>query len=173
MMSWRWIDLVPARLPGALAVAVARDARTGAAAGWLVAWEGRARPTPTALRIDARAIDPNGDAALVSLVLAPAGVSLPFDDLAVQQARRAVLARSTPAAVNSTLLRDSSRFMGALTAIRDVAGGLDDDPFARVFPARRLLVGAGLLGTMPAPAGPTIERYGSDQPWPWDRFRAS
>ena len=22
----------------------------------------------------------------------------------------------------------------------------------------------------PAPAGPTIERYGSAEPWPWDRF---
>lgn len=173
MTSWHWIDLVPERVHDAFAAARADDERTGVAAGWLVAWEGGSRPTPTALRIDARAIAPGGDPALVSLVLAPDGVLLPFDDLAVQQARRAVLARSAPAAVTSTLLRDDSRFMGALTAVRGMSCRLEDDPFARLFPALRLRVGAGLLGTMPAPVGPTIERYGSDQPWPWDRFRAS
>jgi hypothetical protein len=45
-----------------------------------------------------------------------------------------------------------------------------EDPFARIFPARILRVEAGLFGRVPAPAGPTIERYGSSQPWPWDRF---
>ena len=29
---------------------------------------------------------------------------------------------------------------------------------------------AGVFGTVPPPAGPTIERYGSGNPWPWDRF---
>jgi hypothetical protein len=41
-----------------------------------------------------------------------------------------------------------------------------------VLPARILDVGAGLLGRTPWPAGPTIERYGSAQPWPADRFEA-
>ena len=47
---------------------------------------------------------------------------------------------------------------------------LADDPFARVFPARMLRVDGGLFGRVPPPVGPTIERYGSANPWPWDRF---
>jgi hypothetical protein len=47
---------------------------------------------------------------------------------------------------------------------------LRDDPFARIFPARVLTVGAGLFGAVAPPAGPTIERYGSTEPCPWDRF---
>jgi hypothetical protein len=31
-------------------------------------------------------------------------------------------------------------------------------------------VGAGVVGRAAPPAGPTIERYGSSEPWPWDRF---
>jgi hypothetical protein len=33
-----------------------------------------------------------------------------------------------------------------------------------------LSVEAGILGSMTAPTGPVIERYGSGNPWPWDRF---
>jgi hypothetical protein len=33
-----------------------------------------------------------------------------------------------------------------------------------------LRVEAGLLERTCAPRGPTIERYGSAQPWSWDRF---
>ncbi|HEY3019596.1 MAG TPA: hypothetical protein VGJ32_05350 [Solirubrobacteraceae bacterium] len=47
---------------------------------------------------------------------------------------------------------------------------LADDPFARIFPRRLLRVGPGVLAAVPAPAGPTIERSGSAQPWPWNRF---
>ncbi len=47
---------------------------------------------------------------------------------------------------------------------------LVDDPFVRIFPQRLLDVEGGLLGWLPPPAGPTIERYGSAEPWPWDRF---
>jgi len=123
-----------------------------------------------ALRADARIVDSMGAPATVSLVLTPPGVRLKFDDLAVQQARRHVLARPPFDAV-STLLRDASHFEGAITVAR---GGqtarLADDPFARLFAPRLLRVGAGLLGTIPPPAGPVIERYGSAQPWPWDRF---
>jgi hypothetical protein len=39
-----------------------------------------------------------------------------------------------------------------------------------VFPAEVLRVGAGLLGRVAPPAGPVIERYGSERLWPWDRF---
>jgi hypothetical protein len=47
---------------------------------------------------------------------------------------------------------------------------LADDPFARVFPQQILRIESGVLGAVPAPCGPTIERYGSANPWPWDRF---
>ena len=71
----------------------------------------------------------------------------------------------------STLLSDASHFEGTVTVAR---GGqltlLRDDPFARIFPARLLDLEGGLFGTTPPPAGPTIERYGSSEPWPWDRF---
>lgn len=140
--------------------------------GSLAVWSQRAKPTRSARRMDPRLIDPAGAPALVSLVLPPPGVQLLFDDPAVQQARRRVLA-GPPFDAVSTLLRDSSHFEGAVTVAR---GAHDeerlrwDDPFARIFPARLLRVDAGLFGRVPPPAGPTIERYGSAQPWPWDRF---
>ena len=37
-------------------------------------------------------------------------------------------------------------------------GRLDQDPFANIFPALALRVEAGILGSMPAPAGPTVAR---------------
>ena len=48
-----------------------------------------------------------------------------------------------------------------------------DDPFARIFPARRLTVAAGLFGAVPAPAGPDIERHRSGAPWPYPSFAAA
>jgi hypothetical protein len=168
--GWCWLARVD-HLPGdADAAAEAREPG-GRPAGWLAAWRRRAKPVRHALRGDDRIVDPAGAAATVSLVLAPAGVALLFDDPAVQQARRAVLADADPPAALTTLLRDASHFMGALTARRDgAAARLADDPFARIFAARLLEVGAGLIGDVPPPAGPTIERYGSARPWPWDRY---
>jgi hypothetical protein len=100
-------------------------------------------------------------------------VRLAFDDLAVQQARRRVLAEPPQDAV-STLMRDASHFEGAITVARGAGvSRLADDPFARIFPARILRVGAGVLGAITGPAGPVIERYGSANPWPWDRFDAA
>jgi len=165
-VSWAWLALVGER-PG--------DADAAARAGaseYLAAWSRRAKPTRDAWRVDARLIDPDGAPALVSLVLPPPGVRLLFDDPAVQEARRRVLA-GPPFDAVSTLLRDASHFEGAVTVAR---GGGElrlrwDDPFARVFPARLLRVEGGLLGRVAPPAGPTIERYGSAQPWPWDRFQ--
>jgi hypothetical protein len=91
----------------------------------------------------------------------------------VQQARRAVLAAPPQDAV-STLLSDASHFEGALTVARDAGvPRLADDPFARIFPVSVLQVDAGLLGAVLLPCGPTIERYGSAQPWPWDRYDAA
>jgi hypothetical protein len=145
----------------------------GTPAGWLAVWLRRAKPSRSARRIDARLVDRQGAAAWISLVRAPDGVRLAFDDLAIQQARRAVLAARPQDAV-TTLLSDASHFEGALTVARDDGvARLADDPFARILPARVLRVEAGLLGAVLPPCGPTIERYGSAQPWPWDRYDAS
>jgi hypothetical protein len=162
-VSWCWFVLLDAPADDATAQAAVEGG------GWLAAWQRHAKPVRQARRIDARIIDPNGAPASVSLVVPPAGVRLPFDDLAVQQARRAVLA-GPPVDAVSTLLSDASHFEGAVTVMRR---RIVDDPFARVFPARLLRVGAGLFGRVPLPCGPTIERYGSAQPWPWDRYELS
>jgi hypothetical protein len=168
-VSWHWLALVDERPEGATAAAPAHEL-DGAPAGWLAIWTRRAKPLRDARRIDARLLDPKGAEAHVSLVRPPPDVRLLFDDLAVQQARRAVLA-APPLAAVTTLLSDASHFEGSLTVARGAAAArLADDPFARIFPARILHVGAGVLGAVPAPAGPVIERYGSAQPWPQDRF---
>jgi hypothetical protein len=168
-VSWSWFDHVERRPAGAELSARA-FAADGTPAGWLAAWSRRAKPSRSARRIDARILDPGGAAAWVSLVRPPEGVRWPFDDPAVQQARRGVLAGVPPDAV-STLLSDASHFEGAITVARgDGVARLGDDPFARVFPARLLRIEAGLFGTVALPCGPTIERYGSAEPWPWDRY---
>ncbi len=151
------------------AVAPVRD-EDGAPAGALAVWMRQGRPVRHALRADARIVDQKGDGAVISLVLAPPGVQILFDDPAVAQARRDVLA-GPPCDLVTTLLHDTSHFAGAFTAWRDPPDWvMRSDPFARIFAARRLHVAAGLLGRVPPPAGPTIERYGSARPWPWDRF---
>lgn len=170
-VSWHWLALTDERPADADAAAPAHEP-DGRPAGWLAIWTRRARPIRAARRIDARLLDPEGEAAVVSLVRPPPGVRLPFDDPAVQHARRAVLAAPPQDAV-TTLLSDASHFEGSLTVARGAGvARLPDDPFARVFAARVLQVGAGVLGRVPAPAGPVIERYGSAQPWPRDRFAA-
>jgi hypothetical protein len=141
----------------------------GAPAGWLVAWLRRAKPVREARRADPRLIDPDGLPARLSIVWPDrARGLLAFDDLAVQRARRAVLASASPPDAVSTLLVDDSHFAGSITVRRDAA--TDDDPFARVETARILDVGAGVVGAFPLPVGPVIERHGSAQPWPWERF---
>jgi hypothetical protein len=168
-VSWHWLALTDERPADATAAAPARQ-RDGTPAGYLAIWTGRAKPLRDARRVDARLLDPNGEGAVVSLVRPPRGVRLLFDDLAVQHARRAVLS-APPLDAVTTLLSDASHFEGSLTVARgDRVAHLADDPFARIFPARVLQVGAGLLGVLAAPAGPVIERYGSAQPWPADRF---
>ena len=85
-------------------------------------------------------------------------------------ALRASLAAPWPD-VLSTLVVGESRFGGALTAVRDGnRSRLDADPFARIFPARILELGPGLLGWTRPPTGPVVQRYGGGEPWPWDRF---
>lgn len=169
-MNRCWLALIDG--PGEGAHASARASTLdGQEIGTLAAWRQKAKPVRAALRVDERLIDPGGAPAWISLVLAPDGVRLPFDDLAVQQARRLVLSRQPLAGV-STLLRDDSHFEGAISVARseEDARWLRDDPFARIFPARLLAIEGGILGLAPAPTGPTIERYGSANPWPWDTF---
>jgi hypothetical protein len=165
-----WLALIEGPAEGAQASAGA-STLDGRQAGTLAAWLQKAKPVRNALRVDERLVDPRGAKAWISLVLAPPGVRLPFDDLAVQQARRLVLSRPPLAAV-STLLRDDSHFEGAISVARSAneMRWLHDDPFAMIYPAMLLAVEAGILGSLAAPTGPTIERYGSGNPWPWDSF---
>ena len=166
-----WLALIEEPAPAADAAAPA-STLDGRPAGTLAAWRQRAKPVRHALRVDERMIDAAGSPALIFLVLPPPGVRLPFDDLAVQQARRRVLADPFPDAV-STLLRDDSHFEGAITVARSPADKhrlTCRHPFGRIFPARILAVDSGMLGSTAAPTGPTIERYGSGNPWPWDQF---
>ncbi len=168
-MSWVWLDLSPDPVAGAMASAPAFDP-DGRAVGVLGAWRpDDGRPSATAAKIDRRAVDPYGGTGWVSLVRAPGRLFLPFDDPAVVSATRMVLAMS-PADVFSTLVEGDDRCVGALTGVHDATGRLQYDPFANLFPAVVLRVGEGILGRMPAPTGPGTQRYGADNPWPWDRF---
>ena len=167
-MSWCWLAVVDEEPAGCIA-AGALSGRAGPA-GVLAAWPRGRKPVREALRADARFVDACGDPATISLVRPPAGVELRFDDLAVQQARRDLLAATWPRAMTA-LLRDASHYEGSIVA---AAAGAEErvaeDPFARLFPARVLRVGAGIVATVPPPVGPAIERYGSERPWPADRF---
>ena len=167
--GWAWLAVVDDRPEDADASARLRTL-AGEPAGVLAAWRRHAKPVRDAWRVDARIVDSEGPSARISLVLPPPGHRLVFDDVAVQQARRDLLL-GEPFDALTTLLRDDSHFAGSLLVARgDDAARLVDDPFARLFPARLLHVGAGVLGRVPWPAGPVIERYGSAQPWPADRF---
>lgn len=165
---WCWFGLVEVPPEGALATADAFDL-DGEPAGLLAAWPAERRKQSGASRVDLRVIDPDGPAMAVSLALAPRGVRVLFDDPSVVAATRAVLARPAPAFV-STLVRDAAHIAGAVTGVEaDVAqrwpAWFDTDPFARVFPARRLRVGPGLFRRVSAPIGPVHQRY-AGLPWP-------
>ena len=152
------------------AVAAATFTADDDAGGVLAAWDGHSAPVPGAVKVDPRCIDVNGEAAWVSLVLAAPGTWLLFDDIVVSHAIRAVLA-GPPVDVVSTFVIGDDRFVGALTAVHgDDRTRLGHDPFAAIFRARLIRVGAGLLGRTPTPVGPMTQRYGAANPWPWDRF---
>ena len=127
-----------------------------------------AEEPPGALRADPRTYDPDGKPAWVSLALAPGTASIPFDDPAVSQALRRILA-GRPRRLVTTLLRDEVRFAGGLVAA-DEREDLHENPFARIFPTRVFRVGRGVLGTIAPPTGPGIARYTGGAPWPWDQF---
>jgi len=168
-VSWAWFNFGAERAGAALATAQAWSVE-GHSVGFLTAWSADEQPpTPTAAKIDARAIDAAGDGGWVSLVIGPPGLFVPFDDPMVTQATRMVLAMP-PVDVFSTLVESDDRCRGALTGTHGEPSRLGYDPFANLFPAVVLRVGPGILGRMPAPVGPSTQRYGGANPWPGDRF---
>jgi hypothetical protein len=166
---WHWFAFRPERPSDAFAATPAFR-EDGAQLGFLATWKvGAGRKPVGVLGIDARAIDARGGPAWISLALAPERMHVLFDDPAVCQAMRAILAGS-PADVMSTLVRDPSTIGGAFTATHAAPpDGLAGDPFARIFRRTLLRVDGGFVGTMPAPTGPGIQRY-AGAPWPWDHF---
>lgn len=172
-MTRAWFAVLDAAPAGADAAA-ALTTLDGRPAGVGAAWLRASKPVREARRIDPRLIDAGGAACHVSLVWPDrARGLLAFDDLAVQQARRVLYRSAFPPDGVSTLLVDDASFAGAVTVRRGPAaiGRLRAiDPFARIEPARVLHVAAGLFGDLPLPVGPVIERHGSAQPWPWERF---
>ncbi len=166
---WLWFALRADPPPDAFAVVPAFGS-DGTCQGFLAAWRvGIGRKPTGSWGIDARAIDPHGESAWISLAVAPEGMRVLFDDPAVCQAMRVVLT-GAPVDVMSTLVRDPSIIGGAFTATHaPTPDALADDPFARIFPRMLLRVDGGFVGTMPAPPGPGVQRY-AGAPWPWDHF---
>ena len=170
-MTRAWLALRNAPAAQADAQAAVRD-EEGREVGWLAAWRRQSKPVKEARRVDPRIIDPHGAEAWISLVWPPRDALLAFDDVAVQEARRRILADGRPPDAVTTVLIDNSHFAGALTIRRgpDAHVLLRDDPFARVADARVLRIDAGIVGEVLLPVGPVIERHGSGQPWPWEHF---
>ncbi|MEO6714873.1 MAG: hypothetical protein ABIM89_15805, partial [Mycobacteriales bacterium] len=158
--SWCWFavlrsgDAAPA-VP-ALATATATHA-DGSAFGVLAAWPSGRKPVPHAVRMDARVVDPAGEAAWVSLVQIAADRAPLFDDPAVSGAMRAVLAGQRLDAV-TTFVRDSSHFAGSMCVSRSDPARLREDPFAQIRAAVLLRVESGLLGQVAPPPGPVTQR---------------
>ena len=160
---WAWLAVVDER-PEQGAELRTLD---GDAAGFLGTWTKGTDHPEHALRVDARFVAGGADhLTWLSLALGPP--VLAFDDPIVSGALRRRLAQPWPGAV-STLLVDWARIGGAVTAGPDVAA-VGGDPFTAAFPRRLLRIAPGLVGAVPAPAGPGITRYGSGNPWPWDRY---
>lgn len=96
---------------------------------------------------------------------------LPFDDPAVQQARRDALAWWIPLLGDAlicvtTLALDPVNYGGAVTVARD-PWAFGSDPFARIFPGTT--VRTDLLAPVAPPPGPVIERY-AGVAWPGGAF---
>lgn len=166
-MTRRWLALQTAAPSGAGGV-IPLTTPEGDDAGVLAWWERDGERPTGALRVDHRVVTGGSDLTWVSLVLLPEGRGIAFDDGAVTGALRGRLAQPWPGAC-STLLVDWATFGGAITAGADEAA-VADDPFTRLAPRQLLRVPAGSLGAVPAPTGPGVTRYGSGNPWPWDRY---
>lgn len=170
-MTSLWLAVLP-NAPADAAAAPLTDAADGGPAGQLCRWHSAKRPHPRAVQADPRIENRAGPACVVSLAMAPDAARPIADDPAVVHARRTVLADGRPCAV--TLLTDDPvHIAGALSIARtdhpEQVAALRDDPFARLWPARLLRVGPGVLGELVRLTGPCLERYGG-RPWPYDRF---
>jgi len=100
-----------------------------------------------------------------------AGEPIPYDDPAIQQARRDALSWWLPLLGDAlvcftTLALDSVHCVGAITVTRTEVR-FDDDPFARLFPAS--VVVSDLFSEVAPPPGPAVERY-AGVAWPGGRF---
>jgi len=131
----------------------------------LASWAVRGRPHQAALSVDTRILGAGGPPMTTSWVVHPPDRRPLFDAPEVLEARR-VLLRDWPAYGASCLVGDSVPLAGAVTLHRP--GAVGADPFARAAPAV-LLDTTGVFVPLPAPTGPTLERY-SGAPWPYDRF---
>ena len=167
-MSWAWLALMDERPDGADAAATCARSRASPPACW-----------PPGGGTPSRCATPGGSTRGSSTRTARRRGSPSCcrrtasgsRSTTSRSSRRAAICCSEPFDAVTTLLTDDSHFQGSLLVARGrTRGGSRDDPFARVFPARVLHVGAGVLGRVPWPAGPVIERYGSAQPWPADRY---
>ncbi len=114
--------------------------------------------------------NPTGAPGWVSWARGSGGPFLPFDDPAVAQATRMVLSMP-PADVFSTLVHGDDRCVAALTGSMTVRENWPTIPSPTSSRRVVLRVEAGILGRMPAPVDPVTQRYGADNPWPWDRFQ--
>lgn len=96
---------------------------------------------------------------------------LPYDDPAVQGARREALAWWVPLLGDAlvaltSLAADTVHYAGAVTVATD-PGRFALDPFARLFPGT--VVETDLFARVPPPAGPVVERI-AGVAWPGGRF---
>jgi hypothetical protein len=151
-MSWCWFARLPepdaADLSWAVASAPAADP-DGRPAGLVVAWPRGRKPIRTATRRDERVVDLGLPGRLGVAGAGPTQLAPLFDDPAVSQAMRRVLA-DPPFAAVSTLVRDAVHFAGAVTVAQgDDPGRLADDPFARLYPARILRVARACSAACP------------------------
>jgi hypothetical protein len=136
----------------------------------------RLSPDPGAgrrLRIDARCLEgePVRDAFASICALADEDAALRYDEPEVQGARADALAWWIPLLGEdlvclSTFALDASRCAGAVT-VSQRQTHLDEDPFARLFPAT--ITRVDFLCPVAPPPGPVIERY-AGAPWPAGSF---
>lgn len=143
-----------------------------------VFWDGlrldtRERPGARRLGIDARTLTGATAGEMWAHVCALTDdlARVPYDDPAVQQARRDAFAWWIPMLGDqlvclSTFSIDSVYCAGAVTVLRNPEL-VNDDPFARLFPG--VLIRVEGFAVVPPPAGPVIERY-AGAPWPGGRF---
>lgn len=166
-----WLAHLRDRPEGSHAIAAVRCLDAGSES-YLAAWTGDSRPHPDARRVDPAAVDPDGPAAAVSLGWPVAGRRPLFDDPSVVQAIRRVAWVPHLTCV-TTLTADAVHCAGSLLASDPAVaaawpGWWSLDPFVRLGPRRRLLVGAGLLADRVAVLGPGTQRHaGALWPAPW------